>query len=190
MENNKSIFVYRVAKCYPENRGGTIYSENFNIKGIDNSKTELILTGYNEILKVPFSQLKWGPIRKFLHKTECVYVVYDILLNVPIDTTPEFLTVHTIFSPPTIRIQFNSSFSVKEKNIKCSNVMFCIKKNAYDPIDSYGIAKYLIPLTKILLFVAGHADPKSPVSRLIKDIFPIIYEFYQQVYPLLEADNI
>ena len=192
MEPNEPIFVYRVAKCHPTSRNKYGYTpceyEHLSIIGINNVTRELILADYEAIIHVPFHQLKWGPIGKFIHKTDYVYVIYDILLKVPIDNKSESFGLNTLFSPTTIRIKFDHRF--QEKNLKCSNVTFCIRENYYHIPDSYSIAKYPVPLTKILLFVSGHADPKSPVSYLIKDIFPLIYEFYQQIYPLLESNNI
>ena len=191
MENNELIFVHEVTKFYPPvyNENCSIiswFAEDFIIKEINNSEMELILTYGNKTDYVPFSQLKWGFAKKFLNKTDPVYVIRTILLKVPIDIKSD-LTCVRISSPSTILFRFYSSFSVQEKNLKRSNVIFCIRENFCDEVCT--IAKYPIPITKILLFVAGHTDPKSPVSYLIKDIFPLIYEFYQQIYPLLESNN-
>lgn len=192
MENNEPIFVYQVVKCYPKPRKtgvGYCKYDHYTITGINNFNRELILTHHHKIIHVPFSQLKWGPTDKFIHEKDYVYVIYDILLKVPIDNKSEFFTAFTLFSPAGFRIVFDPDFSVQKENLKCSNIMFCIRKNFPDDVGLYSIAKYPIPLTKILLFVAGYTEQTSIVSCLIKDIFVLIYEFYQQIYPLLEANN-
>ena len=185
MANNETIVVRSIVKCYPTKYNASFVDYTWfdcYIKGIDNS--ELILFDEDRTVFVPFSQLKWGTVNKFKNEENYIYIIDTVfLVKGSIENKSEFSLSNTT----QINLNIQTNF-FREKNPKCPNIMFCSANS--DDKQIRDIVKYPIPITKILLFVAGHADPTSPVACLIKDIFPIIFEFYQQIHPLLEADNI
>ena len=193
MAADKTIFVQSVRKCDPigSEDSDVIYKvSSCDIEGIDNSKIEsrLIVSDHGKIIYVPFSQLKFGPTSKFMNEKICVYVVNDFFYmctnNAPIFDPISDLTIpSTTMAYSTLNSRFTYE-AFQKKNLKCLDVKFWISKIPEDPMNPEHQFTYPTPIIKMLLFTCGYHQSTSPVSRLIKDIFPIIFEFYQQIYPL------
>ena len=169
MINNQIIFVSRIEGNSDPSDWFTCYY--YNIKGIDNSKIEskLIISDSDKIISIPISQIKWG-----LPITKNDYYIDEINLEKPIKKKPYLLSCG---------IKFHTSSVFFQRDLKCSNIMFCLSS---DTSNGYTLVKYPVPIIKMLLFTCGYTQPASPVSCLVKDIFPIIFEFYEQIYPLFD----
>ena len=170
MANNKIIYVSHIDE---HTNLSDWLPYTYNIKSIDNSKIEskLIISDDRKIISVPVSQLKWGLYTK---REEGCHCVYDISLEKPDKNNLYYLSN---------RIKFHTLPTFFQRNLKCSNIVFCLT----DTNNDFALVKYPVPIIKMLLFTCGYTQPTSLVSCLIKDIFPIIFEFYQEIYPLFES---